>query len=350
MLLSEYLDLEDLEDCINEGYISVRDHHELPLQILNYTPKGTYSFSPEEWPDAMIKCRGLIINKDTDEIVAFCQPKFWNLDPENHNETGEFYAYDKLDGSLGIVFEYDGLIHVATRGSFHSDQAEWATQFLRDPKNVNYVHWFEDKIVGLGTPHVEIIYPENKIVLDYEYSDLVLLGFQDGICGWMVPEDPDYNTYPGRVAEEFFAENLSDLDFERDNKEGFVIFYLESANKYKIKHEHYIELHRAIFNLTDRRIWEQVYAGTHKEFIANMPNEFQKEIAEKSDYFVIEALSIQAQCIDIYFRWIEQNPDKNRKDFAVEFKDHPLKYFLFMYWDRKSAEEIFKKTLYSIRP
>lgn len=349
MFLREYLDIDELEDCINDDFISVRNHDTLPLQIYNYTPKGTYSFSPEDWPEAMLKCRGLIVNGLTDEIVAFCQPKFWNLDPETHDEQGDFQTFDKMDGSMGIVFMWEGEMHIATRGSFHSEQADWANEFIRDPKNIDYFLYLRGMIEAGFTPHVEIIFNENRIVLEYEYEDLVLIGYQFPLR-WFTPHDIDYNGYPGKVAEEYFFENWKDLASNRDNKEGYVVFYPQTGNKYKVKHSHYIELHRAIFNLTDRKIWEQLYAGTHHDFIAGMPNEFQQEISIKSDEFLTSAIRIQAQCIDIYFRWLENNPDKNRKDFAIEFKDHPLRPFLFMYWDRKSPEEIFKKALYSVKP
>ncbi|QLF83407.1 RNA ligase [Rhodococcus phage NiceHouse] len=351
MELAEYLDIEVLDGLIENGYVSRREHKEYPLVIFNYTPIATYNFKPRDWPDALMKCRGLIVHSTSGEIVAVCQPKFWNIDPETHNESGEFLTFDKMDGSMGVVYSYDNKLHVATRGSFHSEQAEWATEFIQAVDNVDYCIYLEGMIDAGFTPHVEIIYPDNKIVLEYDYSDLVLLGYQHLKANrWWVPANIDYNAYPGRVAEEFYAESITDLPAERDGKEGFIIFYPKSGNKYKIKHEHYMDLHRAIFNLTDRKIWDQVYAGTQHEFIANMPNEFQDEISRKADHYVCRAIGIQAECIDLYFNWLDNNPSTSKKDFAIDFKDHPLKYFLFMYWDRKSAMDIYKKILYSFRP
>jgi RNA ligase len=46
--------------------------------------------------------------------------------------TENFEVYEKMDGSLGIVFWYRGQWVVATRGSFTSDQANKAREILKN--------------------------------------------------------------------------------------------------------------------------------------------------------------------------------------------------------------------------
>jgi RNA ligase len=71
-----------------------------------------------------------------------------------------------MDGSLGILYKVDGKPYLATRGSFVSDQAVAGTAMLHE-RYGDYE--FEDGFTYL----FEIIYPENRIVIDYKgMSDL----------------------------------------------------------------------------------------------------------------------------------------------------------------------------------
>src|SRR6185369_15422771 len=113
---------------------------------------------------------------------------------------------DKADGSLGILYPDGAGWAVATRGSFASDQARHATALLA----TRYPDFTPPP--GL-TVLFEIIYPANRIVLDYQgLDDLVLLGAVDIATGRSFgPEAvPDW---PGPVVETFgyatFAEALA---------------------------------------------------------------------------------------------------------------------------------------------
>ena len=117
-----------LEKYISEGLITSRKHNELDLWILNYTPEVQYE---RLWDDVTLNCRGLIVDKDYN-VVERSFPKFFNygeLDPSQIPDE-KFHFYEKMDGSLGILY-WDGFIpKIATRGSFHSDQAERASEIL----------------------------------------------------------------------------------------------------------------------------------------------------------------------------------------------------------------------------
>lgn len=273
MKLDEYLDIDEIGQLVTNGYVSCKRHNEFPLYIYNYTKSASYCIKPDDWSDTLHKCRGLIVHHDG-EIVAFGQKKFWNYDPEKHSESGPYVVADKLDGSLGIVYEWEGVPYVATRGSFHSEMADWANEFLdTNPKYRDYLKlWTEDGY----TPHVEIIYNDNRIVIDYDYEDLVLLGWTHPRTGnWLnLAADSEGHPfgYPGRVAKVFPSD--THLYEDRPNAEGYVIQFLDSGNRYKIKHDWYIELQRAAISLTPKRIWRHLVDGTIDKFMMDLPNEF----------------------------------------------------------------------------
>lgn len=274
MHLSEYLDEQSLKTLIEGGFVSVRNHDEFPLRILNYTKKAS-GIRADNWPDALLKCRGLIIDQD-DIIIAMGVRKFWNVERTTWLKK-PLTVCDKLDGSLGVVYQWDGVPYVATRGSFHSEMAGWANEFL--DKNPNYREWLTDDTGSLLlTPHVEIIYHGNRIVVDYDYEDLVLLGYNDDV-DWTPAQQ--HWTYPGRIAQSFQFDSLKDIfksDY-RPNSEGFVIVDAKGQMK-KYKYQEYLDLHRAVSNMTERAIYNKLVAGEANDFILSLPDEFQDDARE----------------------------------------------------------------------
>src|SRR5271169_5724921 len=137
MLLGNLLNFGLLEKHVEDGLVNVQTHPTLPLRILNYTPKAAFE---GKWGDGVLDyCRGLIYN-NAGEIVARPFKKFHNLNtqsmPETMAENLPPYLPEitlKMDGSLGIWYP-DGTSHgaIATRGSFTSDQAIWATDWWKE--------------------------------------------------------------------------------------------------------------------------------------------------------------------------------------------------------------------------
>ena len=126
-------------------------------------------------------CRGLIARGDG-TIVARPFPKFFNLDEiiarGESLPAEDFEVFDKLDGSLGILY-HDSAGHprIATRGSFLSEQAARGTGLLREK-------YGDLRFDPACTYLFEIIYPENRIVVDYAgLTDLVLLAVIDTDSG-----------------------------------------------------------------------------------------------------------------------------------------------------------------------
>lgn len=272
MKLNEYLDINELTSLINNGFITVREHDEFPLRILNYAKKAA-GIRNDKWPDALLKSRGLIVDND-DNIVAMGMRKFWNVERTTWLKKPLIVA-DKLDGSLGVVYVWKGVPYIATRGSFHSEMADWANKFLDE--NLDYRQWlYNEPVVNSPlTPHVEIIFNANRIVVDYDYEDLVLLGYNDD-RSW-TPAQQEW-TYPGRIAQSFQFDSLKEIfkSEYRPNAEGFVI--LDSAGQMKkYKYEEYLALHKAVSNMTERAIYNKMVTGDVDEFILSLPDEFQDE-------------------------------------------------------------------------
>ena len=74
----------DKEKYIDSGLVSEKEHPTFPLLIYNYTPVCQFS---KAWDEVTKMCRGLIVHKETREIIARPFPKFFNY--EEHIQNGD---------------------------------------------------------------------------------------------------------------------------------------------------------------------------------------------------------------------------------------------------------------------
>ena len=112
-----------IKEMIKQKYISVHKHPTFDLYIYNYTKQTE---AEHVWNEATETCRGLILDKDMN-IVARPFTKFFNYEElvEQHVNIPDlpFEVYEKLDGTLGIMYFANSDPYIATRGSF---------EFMRD--------------------------------------------------------------------------------------------------------------------------------------------------------------------------------------------------------------------------
>jgi hypothetical protein len=213
--------------------VQIKNHPNLPLKILNYTP---ITQMKKKWNTNLLYARGLVVNDDW-KIIARPLPKFFNdYEVRGGLPSKPFEVYEKLDGSLIIMSFYEGKPIFCTRGSFTSEQAIKAQElFTEKYQNVNVDQDF--------TYCFEIIYPHNKIIVDYkEEEDIFLLA--------------KIHTATGREASikdtgfrcvNMYDQNksLSELKhMDAENKEGFVIHFPHNNFRVKIKFKTYINLHK----------------------------------------------------------------------------------------------------------
>ena len=119
--------LEKLNDYFEKGLVYKQVHPTLPLTIWNYTEKVQYEGL---WDEITLQTRGLVTDNEGN-VVARPFKKFFNIEEGKFEPTEKFEVWEKMDGSLLIVFWYEGKWIVATRGSFTSDQAIKGIELLK---------------------------------------------------------------------------------------------------------------------------------------------------------------------------------------------------------------------------
>lgn len=281
--LHDLIPADELTSAIDAGLVTRKQHPNLPLSIYTYTRTAQYG---RAWTTATLRCRGLIADDNTGEIVAWPFPKFFNVaehalghDYAQPLPEGEpFEVYDKVDGSLGIVFHYNDRWHVASKGSFTSEQAMWAQ--ARISTSDTRALWPDTTYLA------EIVYPENRIVVDYgDREDLVLLGAY-GRDGTEIPLKTAsvewleignvVRAWPALPLPELLK--LAEANARPDgtptsgiSTEGYVIRYA-SGLRAKAKLAEYVRLHKVLTGITERDIWRmlgmQRYADQPPKLVA----------------------------------------------------------------------------------
>lgn len=344
-------DLDLINKYIADGLIVKQDHPIYPISIYNYSRTCQYE---SKWDDLTIECRGLVLDREGN-VMAKPFPKFFNYEElegmtfrpsKIPNET--FDVYEKMDGSLGIVFYYEGEWRVATRGSFTSEQAIKGAEILKK---------YDTELLSTGYTYMfEIIYPENRIVVDYGgVEKLVMLGCID--CS---PEGIEADIHIPYYMDNFDVVKKYDgiTDFKElketisKDAEGYVIRF-RGGMRMKIKGDEYIRLHKILTNFSTVDIWELLRDGKPlDEFLDRVPDEFDVWVKQTIGNLKYAKFSIDERCgkMHDYFRYGKYgdvDPEPTKKQFAEHIKnlEPALRPICFAMWDRKPYDHIIWKLL-----
>ena len=296
-----------------------------PLFIYNYSETAQFE---RFWNEVTLQCRGLILDANY-KIMARPFPKFFNLE-ELVNEpipNLPFEVYEKMDGSLGISYWVDDEVFIATRGSFISEQSVKANELLTT-KYAAAKAQMNPAITYL----FEIIYPQNRIVLDYGAEEvLVLLGMVETATGKELPLSdigfPVVKKYNGLND----LHQLKALAF--DNKEGFVVKFTNNF-RLKVKFEEYVRIHRIMTQVSSVTIWENLMAkASFNEILECVPDEF---------YQWVEITKAKLEKEYATIANIAKNDYKElttRKETALYFQTCQYPKILFLMLDGKDYSE-----------
>ncbi len=330
--------LKELQESEQQGWIRSQRHPHLPLSIWNYTQQTQFY---GHWNETTLACRGLVLNDDG-AIQALPLSKFFNIEEDKHTPTTNFEIFDKVDGSLLILFYYDGDWIFATRGSFTSEQAIKAKEIAsRWPKGAL------DELDSRFTFLFEIVYPENRIVVDYgDREELVLLTAINPTNR----KELSYNDLHQFYSEYFTVVTRYDglcykkiQQLNTPNSEGFVVKF-DNGHRCKIKFEDYVRLHRIMTNLSTTVVYEKLRFGHDiNEWLKDVPDEFYKDIKAYADELLAQYNYIETEA---RLRYYAISNLENRKKFAREALTCPeYSSIIFSMKDNKDYSQIIWKTI-----
>lgn len=305
--------MQALVDDIAQGYIRFQRHPTLPLAILNYSNECMFA---NYWSEPVQICRGLIIDTTewdkgyTSNSVIISRPfhKFFGLNQQDQPDYQEANlpkvtptVTEKMDGWFGSLWKYGDQYGIASRGSFVSPGAEFGTSKLA--KLIKY--GAIDEFPKGYTPIFEIIFKAGKVVVDYPFEGLVLLGLVNIETGEELPYD-ELKAVHEKIAAYAVGERpwirlvkVHELDLQQclladnlvlhlghrnpegalQNFEGFVLTYPRPGTwpiKVKIKLEEYKRLHKLITGVTPQQIWNALHDPMAPWLKGNIPDHFKK--------------------------------------------------------------------------
>lgn len=322
--------LEILNKYYEDGWLIKQTHPTLPLTIWNYSQTTQYE---GKWDEVTKMCRGLVTDNEGN-IVARPFKKFFNMEEGKHNPTPDFDVYDKMDGSLIIIFWYDGGWVVASRGSFTSEQAVGASKIFFDELDHNF---------SIGITYLfEFTAPWNRIVVDYgEKPNLTLLGairtddgdeapwevlkgIADGAnCDVVKKYDgiSDYSTLKGMIG---------------NNAEGFVIRF-SNGDRMKIKGDEYLRLHKIMTEVSTKSVWEVLSNGDDMEgLLKDVPDEFYFKIREYETELMGEYNKIEFDCLVL----LSELGHLDKKEYAEAVIGNKYNSVLFSMYNGKDYSKI----------
>lgn len=330
---------QDFQDWESLGDVSATYHNGMVL--FNYR-------RPDEWNEFELMSRGLILNASTGCVIARPFDKFFNWHEQGRVGSGRIVnIMEKLDGSLGIIYRdpSDYKVKVATRGSFTSPQAEWATQFLQANYDTRRLP------VNTYTLLVEIIYPDNRIVVDYGQTEgLVLLAAREMESGDYVTFFPDLYMLAHDL--DFVLPRVYDFNSLTDlitatgaeqfqDTEGWVV-ELSDGSRWKFKTDQYREIHRLIQSMSPKRIVSMIRQGEDvAEWVWRLPQPYRGQAAQ-----MVEELWEQRDAvytaITTFFYQVPAEVLKVRKKYAQHVFQHCPEYSaaLFDLYDQKPIEDL----------
>ncbi len=276
------------------------------------------------------QARGLILDEAKDWAVVSCSySKFFNYG-EGHATSIDWATakiYDKLDGSLMVLYPYDGKWHVQSSGTADASGRVGAANLTF--RKLFWQIWEE---LGYTLPPVmpycfsfEMLTPFNRIVVPQAESRLILHGVRN--LETLQEEDPAtwasnhkwevVKTYSFRSWEELLEASHT---LKPEIGEGYIVCDAK-FQRVKVKSPQYVALHQLKDSLSPKRVLEVVLLNEGDEVLAYFP-ELKKPFEEIKGRVEKLSASIEAS-------YAEHKDAPDQKSFALAVKHLAYSSILF---------------------
>ena len=306
------------------------------LVLFKYSQIDSDFFNP-----IVQECRGIILEKDSWQVVAYAFRKFGNFGEAYVDEIDWESAVveTKEDGSLIKVYFYDGEWRVGTNGTIFAENAE-----LNAGPYKNFRELFDAAAEKCGfdfsrlnryyTYDLELCSEFNIIICPQSEMRLIHIGTRNNRTFQEVEADigiPHPQRYALSSLEDCIA-MAKTFDF---TKEGFVVKD-KNYNRIKVKSEDYVRVHRLANNgsITLERAIDLIRTNELEEFLVYFPQytDFINDVRHRFNKFYFDI------CFNVNMALIEKMNCKTRKDFAAVVKTFKYPMVWFKVYDTKSFD------------
>lgn len=326
MELQEYLRQHSLEELCNTYSIKANRHQKYPnLVCLKYSqiesPMGE---------KIVQQCRGIILNSQADwQIISYPYDKFFNYGEGNAATIDWSHAqvYEKLDGSLMVLYFYDGKWQVQSSGT--PDASGEVNDFNITFAELFWKVWEE---LGYQLPQdigqcfmFELMTPYNRIVVPQKDKNLVLHGARN--INTLQEIDPHIfsNKYGWNIVKSYPLSNWEEVinasrNLDPMDSEGYIVCD-RAFHRVKVKSPQYVAISHLREGFSSRRMLEIVVTNEGEEFLSYFPEwtDLYNKIKTRYQLFITEVEETYHQ-----YQQIEV-----QKDFALAIKHLPYSGILF---------------------
>lgn len=328
---------QDWENKLTSDPYNIKINRKDGYIIFNYKMGQTdFSFNK----DLLMECRGIILDEMND-YKPVCVPffKFFNYGEKCADNIDWDYtiAEEKIDGSL-IKFWIgrDGDLRISTNGTIDARDAivqnfnekinfyDLVIEALGD--NVDIIlRQIKEIIKNNQTFICELVSPKNRIVVDYQETELYGLALRDNDSLFIEHYSclKDTLSISLKAPKTYFISNLEEaIAYTKNmsyNEEGFVVSDIH-GNKIKIKSEEYVKAHYQITNRFNsiKSLLKVIQEKEEDEVLVYKP-----ELKEKFDE-INEILYLYCESVRDTFDLIKEVLGDNYSQ--KEFAKHALFY------------------------
>jgi T4 RnlA family RNA ligase len=221
------------------------------------------------------ECRGIVFRENDGKLLVRRFHKFFNLNerPESSieviNFNRPFMCLEKVDGSLFSPIEYQGRIKFVSQLGF-TQHGELVDNYVNSVVNIHkYDEFCKYCIENDMTPCFEYVSEQNRVVIKYEKSELILLAVRKNESGEYISYDQckqwaKEHKIPIIQPLESISKIASIIgtaivQYIRDLKgiEGCVIIFLDTYEMYKCKTLSYSVAHSIHpEKVKERQLWK----------------------------------------------------------------------------------------------
>jgi RNA ligase len=333
------VDKYELDKRVDQGLIYRKEHKTLPLLLYNYTPLCQYSGA---WDEYTLASRGLVLHKDG-AVVARPFSKFFNYGEKFAPDPlpkGPFRVYEKIDGSLGVVWFYDNKWHISTRGSFDNEYIDFAQPIIDSSFPQNWSTEF--------TFMVEICMPQSKDGMVRAVSHrpgLYLLGCIEAATGRdveLVPQHDDWDwDYLPRVYLFNSVDEIRNFQASKKDTEGWVVRW-NDGTRIKIKTQWYLDVSRAIDKIDEKVRQGMLDNRPLKDILKGIPEELHSAATNTFRYIHYKASERLHELYNFHVRHLVSY-GKDRKSYAsaaVKTTSKEMFSHLMMMYDGNSPYHV----------
>lgn len=322
--LLEYIEHYDVKHLSEQFHISVKHHPVYPnLVHLKYHQIDTPHNEITNW------CRGTIVDINTNKFVSLPYKRFFNYGETEADDIlwNTASIFEKLDGSLVVMFNFDNQWHIHTSGT--SDANSPMTIGNETFKECFWRIWKQKGYdLPILTNHCymfELLTPYNRIIVPQTEERIILHGVRNiQTLNEGCPEQVALSN-GWECVKSFSFKSLDDVintcsELDPMKQEGFVVRDIR-FNRIKIKSPQYVALHHIKGSFSARRMLEVIMKHEHQEFISYFQEwkPAYEEIKNRIEQLLLKTTELWNQYKDI----------KDQKEFALAIKDKPQSCLLF---------------------